>query len=87
MSLGDEPDEMRLRAADVRDGLARLRLWQKANEIARVPRSQRDADLAVMLHPAYARTVPGTRVKDNKWPLPVGRSQRRWAERFLSVRN
>lgn len=68
--LGDELDEMCLRTVDVCDRPARLRLWQKADEIAWVPRSQRDADLAVMLHPANARTVPSTRVEDNKWPLP-----------------
>ena len=80
MSLSDELDEMRLRLADVRYRLARLRLWQKADEIARVPRSQRDADLAVMLHPADARTVPGARVEDNKWPLP-------WVDRNVGGRN
>ena len=67
--LGDDANEMRLRAADVRDRLARLRLWQKADEIARMARAQRDADLAVMLHPANARAVAGARVEDNEWPL------------------
>jgi hypothetical protein len=33
-----------------------------------------------MLHPAYARTVPGARVEDNKWPLP-------WIDRNVSGRN
>ena len=77
---------MRLRTADVCNRLARLRLWQKADEIAWVPRSQRNADLTVMLHPANARSVTCTRIENNKWPLQwVDRNVGGWNDFYEGV--
>ena len=65
MTRRDVVDEDRLGATDILDRLARHRLRQKADEIARVTRRQRDADLAVLLHAADARTVAGARIDDD----------------------
>ena len=55
-------------AGDVFDGLSRNRIWQKANEIARMPGLKRNADLAVGLEPANAWAVTCAWIDNNKRP-------------------
>src|SRR5262249_53495129 len=62
-------DESRLRPTHIFDRLARDRLRQKADEIAGVTGLERDADLAVVLHAADARTMAGTRVEYDEGSL------------------
>ena len=68
MRSGHLLDEHRFRAGDVLDGLARNWIRREADEIARMPSLHCDADFAVGLEPADARTVPGTRIHDNERP-------------------
>ena len=65
MTRRDILDEDRLGTTDILDRLARHRVRQKADEIAGVTRRQRDADLAVLLHPADAGSVAGARIDDD----------------------
>src|SRR5262245_40723032 len=61
-------DENRLVTREVRDRLARNRLRQKSDEIAGMAGLECDANFAVGLEPANARTMPGTWVNDNERP-------------------
>ena len=69
MARDDLLDKTRLGQADILDRLARHRLRQEADEIAGMTRRQRDADLAVVLHAADARSVPGARVEHDERAL------------------
>ena len=66
MQCDDLFEKSRLGARDVLDGLARHRLGQKADEIAGMAGLEGDADLAVGLEAADARTVPGARIDDDE---------------------
>jgi hypothetical protein len=63
------PGEQRLGAADVFDGLPRHRIGNEADEIAGMTVGERHADLAVVLHPAYAGSVAGARIENNEGTL------------------
>ena len=66
----DHPLEERgLRRHDVLDRLSRHRIRQETDEIARVPGSHGDADLAVRLEAADPRAMAGARVDDDERPL------------------
>jgi hypothetical protein len=69
MQLDDLFQENRFRAGDVADGLPGHGVRQEPNEVTRVPGFQRDADFAVGLEAANARTVTGARIDNNKGPL------------------
>src|SRR5271165_1130464 len=69
VKLDDFLDKPRLGLADVLDRLARHRVMQKADEIARVAGCERDADFTVVLHPADAGTMPRARVEDDERTL------------------
>ena len=56
-------DKPGLCLADIRDRLTGHRIRQKADKIAGMTCRKSDADLAVMLHAADARTVTGARVE------------------------
>ena len=58
----------RLGARDVLDRLARHGIRQKADEIAGMPGLERDADFAVGLEAANARTVSGARIDNDERP-------------------
>jgi len=62
-------DKGSLGTADILDRLARHRLGQKANEVAGMAGGKRDADLAILLHAADPRPVPGARVDDDEGRL------------------
>jgi hypothetical protein len=78
--FGRHANEMRLRPTNVFDRLAWFGLREKAHEITRVPRPQSDADFAVMLHPANARSVACPKIENNERPLL-------WVDRDASGRN
>jgi hypothetical protein len=70
-------DKARLGQADILDRLARHRLRQEPDKITGVTGRQCDADLAVVLHAADARPVPGPRVEHDKRALaPIDRYAR-----------
>ena len=58
----------RFRARNVPDGLPRHGLRQEADEVAGMAGLEDDADLAVGLEPADARTVAGARIDHDKRP-------------------
>ena len=58
--------EYRFGARDVLDRLSRHRIGQEADEIAGMARLQGDADLAVRLEAADARTMAGARIDHHK---------------------
>ncbi len=58
-------DKMALRRHDVADRLARHRLREENDEIHRVSGPECDADLGILLEPADARAMTGTRVDDH----------------------
>ena len=62
-------EEDRLGAGDVENGLAGHRVGQEADEIGGVAGLHRDADLAVGLEAADARSMPRPRVDDHERPL------------------
>ena len=66
MQRDDFFEEYRLGAGDILDGLARHRLRQEADEIAGMPGLEGDADFAVGLEAADARTVSGARIDDDE---------------------
>jgi hypothetical protein len=66
VQLDDFFKERRFGAHDVFDRLARHRVGQKADEVARVSGAQGGADLAFALESADARTVPRARVEDDE---------------------
>jgi len=68
MQIDDLLKEDRFSACDVFNGLAGHRLRQKADEVARMPSSERDADLAVDLESANAGAMAGTRIDNDKRP-------------------
>jgi hypothetical protein len=55
-----------LGARNVLDGLPRHRVGQEAHEITGMTRFEGDADLAVGLEPANARTMARARVNNDK---------------------
>ena len=55
-------------AGDVLDGLPRHRVGQEADEVAGVPGLEGDADLAVGLEAADARSVSGARIDHHERP-------------------
>src|SRR4051812_8512423 len=70
-------DKARLGQADILDRLTRHRLRQEPDKITGVTGRQRDADLAVVLHAADARPVPGPRVEYDEGALaPIDRYAR-----------
>jgi len=62
-------DKAGLRLAYVLDPLTRHRVGQKADEVAGITGGERHTDLAVVLHAADTRAMPGTRVEHDEWPL------------------
>jgi hypothetical protein len=63
----DHPlQEDRLGAGDVLDGLAGHRIGDESDEIAGMSRLERNADLAVSLEAADARSMPGARIDDDE---------------------
>ena len=70
VGLGVERDHLleedRLGARDVLDGLARHRVRQEADEVARMAGLQGNADFAVGLEAPDARAVPGARIDDRQ---------------------
>ena len=77
MQFANLSDEQNLGAADVLDRLAGLGIREESHEVDRVTGAQRDADLALLLEAADARTVPGARIDDDERPLSqVGRLAR-----------
>ena len=79
-------DKAGLRFADILDRLTGHRFGQEADKIAGMAGGERDPDLAVMLHAADARAMPGARVEDDKRPL-VRVDRCPWAERSAPTRN
>ena len=69
VQLGNLGDEARLGAANVLDGLTWNRVLQEADEVTGMPGLQHLADLALMLHPANARPLPGTRIENDERTL------------------
>ena len=66
----DHPlEEGRLGVDDVLDRLPRHGLGQEADEIAGMPGLEGDADLALRLEPADARSMAGARIDDDERPL------------------
>jgi len=66
VSVHDHLDKPRFCLANVLNGLTGHRIGQKADKIAGMTCRKSDADLAVMLHAADARTVTGARVENDK---------------------
>ena len=58
-----------LGASNILDGLARHRIGQKSDEIARMSRFEGDTDFAVCLKPADPGTMAGTGIDDNERSL------------------
>jgi len=69
MTLDDVAQERDFRLDDVLDGLPRLRVRQEADEVAGMAGAQRDADLAIGLEAADARSVAGARIDDDEGAL------------------
>ena len=69
MEAGHFRDEGGLGVPYILDGLARHRFRQEANEVAGMAGSERQADLAVMLHAADAGPVSSPRVDDHEGAL------------------
>ena len=69
MQLADLGDKTRLGVANVLDGLTGYRVLQEANEIAGMSRLQDLADLALMLHSADARPLPGAWIENHERTL------------------
>ena len=61
-------DEDRLGASNVSDRLTGNGLGKKSNEVARMAGFERNADFAVGLESANARTVTGARIDDDERP-------------------
>src|SRR3954464_6852536 len=70
MQRDDLFEEHRFGTRDVLDGLARHGVRQEADEIARMPRFERDADLAVGLEFADPGAVAGARIDDDERTPP-----------------
>ena len=70
VQLDDPLEERRLGVHDVFDRLAGHGFGQEADEVAGMAGLERDADFTVCLEAADARPVSGTRVDDDKRPLP-----------------
>ena len=66
MQLNDFREEHGFSARDILDRLAWDGIRQKADEIARMPRFQHHADLAVGLESANSRPVPRARIDHDK---------------------
>ena len=80
MQLAQLAHERDLGRAHRFDGLARQRLREEHDEVARMPRLERDADLAVDLEAADARAVTGARIDHHEgalvrvgWRVVLGR--------------
>src|SRR6185369_11175847 len=69
MAAGDLPHEFGLRGPDILRGLARHGLGREPDEVAWMTGLQRNADLAVLLHPADAGTMARPRVDNDERPL------------------
>jgi hypothetical protein len=69
MPPGDLLDKAGLRHANVLNRLTGHRIRQKADKVAGMAGGERHPDLAVLLHAADARAVPGTRVENDERPL------------------
>lgn len=69
VSGDDGLQEARLGVGDVEDGLAGHRIGQEADEVGRVPRLHRNADLTVGLEAADAGSMPGSGIDDNERAL------------------
>jgi hypothetical protein len=69
MKRNDTLEERCFRVDRVLYGLSGDRLGEKADEIARMAGLERDANFALRLEAAYARSVPRSRIHDNEWPL------------------
>ena len=68
MEFRNLPQERRFRSRDILDCLARHRLRQKADKVAGVTRLESDPDFTVRLETAYARTMAGSRIDNDKGP-------------------
>ena len=68
MARADLPQERRLRGTDVGQGLARLGIRIKDNEVDGMAVFERDAHLGFGLEPADAAAVSGSRVDDHPRP-------------------
>ena len=62
-------DEQRLCVPDILDGLIGHGFGEEADEVAGVPRGERDANFAVLLHSADAGAMTGTRIDDDERPF------------------
>ena len=69
MTLDDLLDKTGLGFAHILDRLTGHRVGQKADEVARMARGERDPDLAVVLHAADPGAMPGARIEDDERPL------------------
>src|SRR5262249_60276316 len=63
---GALPEKTGRGARDALDGLAGQGIRQEADEIARIPRLQRNTDFAVRLETANPRSMSGARVDDDE---------------------
>ncbi len=70
MARRDLAQELRLAPGDVVQRLPGDRIGLEGDEVDRVARLHRDADLARLLHAADARPVAGARVEDHEGALP-----------------
>ena len=69
MQRDDTFEERRFCVDDVLYRLSGDGLGEKADEIARMPGLERDANFALRLEAADAGSVPRSRIDDNEWPL------------------
>ena len=81
MQLADLGDETCLGAANILYGLPGSWILEEADEIAGMSRLQDLADLALMLHSADARPLPGAWIENNERTLAwIDRHAGRWRD-------
>ena len=68
MQLAHLAHELLLRVADVEQRLAGLGIAEEDDEVDRMARAQRDADLRIVLEAADAGAVAGARIDDDVGP-------------------